>query len=356
MIIARAPARISFAGGGTDLAAYYRPFGGVVVSAAIGRYACVMAAEPADGRIRISSADYGLALEYDRGVRPVVEQPLALPKAALDWFYDRGLRERGVELTLSSQLPPGTGLGSSSAMAVALVRALAAYQGMAMGAAGAAELACAIEIDRLGMPIGKQDQYASACGGINTLVFAAGGVQVERLELPHATIAGLDARLLLFSTGRQRDSAAILRQQRRDSATNQSVIESLHRIKALALEARAALLAGDLDTFGRLLDEGWQAKRGLSRRISSSAIDRWYAEARAAGAVGGKIAGAGGGGFLLLFCPPERQAGLRLAMARCGLEELPFGFDLRGACVEESAGEMLLAREVGIPERASLHY
>jgi D-glycero-alpha-D-manno-heptose-7-phosphate kinase len=349
MVIARAPARISFGGGGTDLAAYYRAHGGVVVSAAIGRYACVRAEEPADRRIRISSADYGLWLEYDRGERPVVEQPLALPKAALDWFYDRGLRERGVELALSSELPPGTGLGSSSAMAVALVRALAAYLGLAMDARGAAELACAIEIDRLGMPIGKQDQYASAYGGLNTIVFAPAGVQVEPLGLPRNTLAALDQRLLLFSTGRQRDSAGILRQQQRDSSSNSAVIESLHRIKALAIEIRAALLEGDLDGFGRLLDQGWQQKRRLSSKISSAAIDRWYAEARAAGALGGKIAGAGGGGFLLLYCPPEHQPSLRAAMARCGLEELPFSFDMDGARAVDQPAEAPLAREVGAP-------
>ena len=349
VVVARAPARISFGGGGTDLAAYYRAYGGMVVSAAIARYATVRAAETADRRIRIVSEDYGLALEYDRGIRPALEQPLALPKAALDWFYERGLRERGVELTLRSELPPGTGLGSSSAMAVALVRALAAYLGIAIDASGAAELACAIEIERLGMPIGKQDQYASACGGLNTIVFATRGVQVDPLALPADTLAELDRRLLLFSTGRQRDSAGILGQQQRDSAGNPAVIEALHRIKVLAVEIRAALLESDLDGFGRLLDAGWRAKRDLSRKISSGAIDRWYAEACAAGALGGKIAGAGGGGFLLLYCPPERQHDLRAAMLRCGLAELTFGFDLAGARVlaPERPIEPALAREVG---------
>jgi D-glycero-alpha-D-manno-heptose-7-phosphate kinase len=204
------------------------------------------------------------------------------------------------------------------------------------------------------MPIGKQDQYASACGGVNALVFATTGVQVEPLDLAPDLVAALDRRLLLFSTGRQRDSAGILRQQQRDSAANAAVIESLHRIKALALEIRAALLAGDLDRFGRLLDEGWQHKRRLSSRISSGAIDRWYAAARAAGAGGGKIAGAGGGGFLLLYCSPERQPDVRAAMAEHGLAELPFEFDLAGARVlHDSAGlPHLAAREVGMPPGA----
>lgn len=331
MVIVRAPVRISFGGGGTDLEAYYARFGGLVLSAAITRYSYVVASTPADGGISISSADYRLWERYHRGRFPPVAEPLALPKAAIEAFWERGIRETGVDLFLASEAPPGSGLGSSSAMAVALGKALSAYTGGPYDDQMAAEFACGLEIERLGMPIGKQDQFASACGGLNTIEFTREGVRVLPLRLPAETVAALSSRLLLFSTGRTRDSAGILRQQRVDSATNSAVIESLHAIKSLALEMRDALLAEDLDGFGALLHTAWQRKRGLSNKVSTPAIDGWYAAARAAGALGGKITGAGGGGFLLLYCPPARQRELREALTALGLHEMAFTFDFAGA-------------------------
>jgi D-glycero-alpha-D-manno-heptose-7-phosphate kinase len=333
VIIVRAPVRISFGGGGTDLAAYYERFGGFVVSAAITRYCYVVAREPVSRGIRINSADYRIWEAFGPGEVPPVAEPLALPKAAIEWFADRGLREQGVDLFLASEVPPGTGLGSSSAMAVALVSALASYTGMPFDRPQAAELASCLEIDRLDMPIGKQDQYASAFGGLNAIAFATGGVRVEPLNLPPDMITALNSRLLLFSTGRSRDSAAILREQRASTRTDRQVIASLHRIKALAGDMRQALIAEDLDRFGQLLDLGWQEKKRLSARVSSSVIDEWYGAAREAGALGGKIAGAGGGGFLLLYCPSGRQRSVRAAMARLGLPEFTFDFDYGGAQV-----------------------
>ncbi len=335
-LVARAPVRISFGGGGTDLAAYYERFGGLVVSAAIARYCSVTAADLPGGGIRITSADYGLREDFAPGMPPPVEGTLALPKAAIEWFARQAgpaLAQRGLDLTLSAEVPPGTGLGSSSAMAVALVRALAARAGLALDAAAVAEIAARLEIERLGMPIGKQDQYAASFGGLNRITFTASGVAVAPLDLPPAVSAALDERLLLFSTGRSRHSASILRRQRADTGADPAVIQSLHRIKALAGEMHAALTAADLDRFGQLLDLGWQQKRRLSRGVSSTAIDGWYAAARAAGALGGKITGAGGGGFLLLYCEPERRGAVRAALTGRGLRELPFAFDLTGARV-----------------------
>lgn len=337
-VIARAPLRISFGGGGTDLAAYYACFGGFVLSAAITRYCRVMASEPAEPGLRIRSADYRTCAIFRSAETPPVAEPLALPKAAIEWFAGYGLRERGVDLSLASDVPPGSGLGSSSAMAVGLVDVLAAYVGLPLGPAVAAELACWLEIDRLGMPIGKQDQYASALGGLNAIDFRPDGAKVTPLGLRPEVAAALSARLLLFSTGRTRDSAEILRQQRADTAGKLVVIRSLHRIKALAREMQAALLAEDLDAFGELLDLGWREKKRLSTKVSSTAIDRWYDAARAAGALGGKITGAGGGGFLLLYCPPHRQPAVRARLARCGLRELDFDFDFVGARVTPAAG------------------
>jgi D-glycero-alpha-D-manno-heptose-7-phosphate kinase len=330
MVIVRAPVRISFGGGGTDLAAYYDRFGGFVVSAAITRYCYVIARDSADGSIRINSADYRIWESFEPG-RTAVADPLALPKAAVEWFAERGLIQSGVDLFLASEVPPGSGLGSSSAMAVGLVRALASRAGMTLGPGELAELASWLEIERLGMPIGKQDQYASAFGGLNAIEFASDRVRVEPLDLPPNVMTELSSHLLLFSTGRTRDSAAILREQRENTLTNPMVVESLHRIRALAAEMRTSLVDGDLDQFGRLLDLGWQEKKGLATTVSSGAIDRWYDAARRAGALGGKVAGAGGGGFLLLYCPSGCQRAVRTAMARFGLRELSFDFDLTGA-------------------------
>lgn len=336
MIEARAPVRISFGGGGTDLAAYYARHGGVVVSAAITRYSRVAAGPSADGGFAISSEDYGVAERFPAGEPPPVAGALTLPKAAIERFAP-ALRRCGVALSLSAEAPPGSGLGSSSAMAVALVAALSAYTGAHLGKAALADAACRLEIERLAQPIGRQDQYASAFGGINTITFSAGGVRVEPLALAPGVAGALSERLLLFFTGQQRDAASILRQQQADSGANLPVIESLHRIKALACQMREALLGADLDGFGALLDQGWQEKRRLSGRISSAQIDCWYEAARSAGAGGGKIAGAGGGGFLLLYCPPRSQPALRAAMETCGLRELPFDFDHAGAQIERTA-------------------
>src|ERR671934_851434 len=333
MVIVRAPVRISFGGGGTDLAAYYTRFGGLVVSAAITRYCYVVANELPDGGIRINSADYRTWETYRRGEIPPVTQPLALPKAAIACFAGRGLAESGIDLFLASEVPPGTGLGSSSAMAVGLIRALAAHVRLPLDAAAVAELACHVEIERLGMPIGKQDHYASAFGGPNAITFTAGGVKVMPLDVPADVVAALNARLLLFATGQTRDSAAILRRQRSDTGTNPTVIAALHRIKALAAEMREALETEDLDRFGILLDQGWREKKSLSRRVSTREIDGWYEAARAAGAPAGQITRARGGGFLLLYCPPRRQATGRAAMAQAGPRGLPFDVDGVGAQV-----------------------
>ncbi|HEY8597393.1 MAG TPA: hypothetical protein VIL85_03115 [Thermomicrobiales bacterium] len=334
-IIARAPLRISFGGGGTDLAAYYERHEGLVVSAAIGRYCTVTVTDTPDGGTRLVSADYGIEETYAPGERPPVAEPLALPKAVLDWFVARGhLQAGGLTLHLSSEVPPGTGLGSSSAMTVALIRALAARARLTLDAAQLAELASWIEITRLGMPIGKQDQYASVYGGLNRITFRADGVTVQPLTLAAPTLAALDERLLLFSTGQRRDSASILGQQRQATGTDAATIARLGRLKGLAVEMIDALHDGALDRFGRLLDVAWREKRGLSSRVSSAAIDRWYAAALTAGALGGKITGAGGGGFLLLYCPPGAGAAVRVALGREGLRELPFAFDQRGARVE----------------------
>jgi len=342
MVVARAPVRVSFAGGGTDLAAYYEQYGGLVVSAAITRYCYVVAQDPGDRSIRINSANYGTWQSCGplspADPLPPAPDSLCLPRAAIEWFEDRGLRQRGVELFLASEVPPGTGLGSSSAMAVALVRALAAYLGVELSPGEIAEAACTIEIELLGMPIGKQDQYASAFGGLNSIELAAGETRVTPIDLSPDVQDVLGAHLMLFSTGTSRHSGQILRQQQADTVSNQAVLDSLHRLKELAAEARRVLEAEDLDAFGSLLHAGWQHKKRLSPSMTSSAIDGSYRAARDAGALGGKITGAGGGGFLLLYCPLQHQQRVRTTMAARGLQELPFDLASQGVQVLLSAG------------------
>jgi D-glycero-alpha-D-manno-heptose-7-phosphate kinase len=333
MVIVRAPFRISLGGGGTDLAAYYSRFGGFVVSAAITRYCYVVADQSPNGEIHINSADYRVSETYARGEVPAAEGQLALAKAAIAYFANHGLLKRGVNLFLASEVLPGTGLGSSSAMTVALVQALATHLSMPLRAIEAAELACKLEIQHLGMPIGKQDQYASACGGLNVIEFTASGVDVTPLDLPADVITTLSSRLLLFSTGQTHNSATILLQQQADTLTKPVVTESLHRIKALAKNMREALISQDLDLFGQLLDLSWCEKRSLSKKISTATIDHYYNAARKGGALGGKIVGAGGGGFLLLYCSAHCQQAVRESMARFGLWEITFDFDFAGVRV-----------------------
>jgi D-glycero-alpha-D-manno-heptose-7-phosphate kinase len=335
-VTVKAPLRISFGGGGTDLAAYYTRFGGLVVSSAITRYCSVTARPATDRSITIVSIDYGIQQRFEPGRLPPVTEPLSLPKAAVEWFHRLGLGDRGVELVLASDVPPGTGLGSSSAMAVALVRALATYLGLHMDVSMVAELASRLEIARLGMPIGKQDQYASAFGGFNAIVFGRDGVEVHPMALSPTTRRALGDRLLLFSTGRRRKSGDILRRQQTDTAADPTVIASLHHLKAIAAAMRGALEAGDLDEFGALLDSSWQIKKGLSTKVSSEEIDGWYAAARSQGALGGKITGAGGGGYLLLYCPPTRQDEVRRTLVALGLREMTFDLAPAGVQVARS--------------------
>jgi D-glycero-alpha-D-manno-heptose-7-phosphate kinase len=337
--IGRAPVRISFGGGGSDLPAYYGAHGGFVVSAAIDRCCAAIVSPSADDALGVNSADLRCWTRLDRR-RPIApEGPLALPLAALAWFQRHGAELPAVDLFLASEVPPGSGLGSSSAMTAALVQAIAAVLEWNLDPADTAEAACEIEIGILGRPIGKQDQYAASFGGVNAISFAVDGVTIEPLALPPGVERALEARLRLFATGRTRDSGEILRRQRACTERGGAVVERLHALKALAYEMRDALQAGELDGFGALLDQGWRLKRGLAAGISDDRIDRWYATARDAGALGGKIAGAGGGGFLLLDVPPARQTGVETALGREGLLPFAFRFNHAGAAATRPLAE-----------------
>jgi D-glycero-alpha-D-manno-heptose-7-phosphate kinase len=330
MLIARAPLRISLGGGGTDLPAYYEQFGGMVVSTTIDKYVYVHIDRNGAGDAQITSADYQTFYRHHLGSPLEWEGDLSLPRAVLHEF---GL-DREIALFIASEVPPGTGLGSSSAVAVALVRAVATYLGRSLTRQEIAELACEVELKKLRAPIGKQDQFAAAFGGLNAITFEADGVTVERVRTTPETLERLEKQLMLFFTGTARNSTTILREQQRASAHRQPrTIESLHHIKEAGLACRRCLESGDVEGIGALLDEGWQEKRRLTAGITSPEIDESYEIARKSGAIGGKITGAGGGGFLLLFCPEARQEAVTSALERRNLRRMDFHLERRGVDV-----------------------
>jgi D-glycero-alpha-D-manno-heptose-7-phosphate kinase len=330
MLIARAPVRISFAGGGTDLPDYYREHGGVVVSSSIDKYFYIFANFNGGDSVQISSSDYHTYFRQKRGEPVLWDGDLSLPRAFLHEF---GI-DSGVSLFLASEVPPGTGLGSSSTVSVALAKALGALSGRNLTPTQLAELASYVEIDKLGMPIGRQDQYAAAFGGLNVLHFGRDGVRVEPLDLNPLVERLLERRILLFFTGSTRSAASILKNQHR--ATQQSdadTLATLDRIKQMAYSTVGLLRTGDLDGWGTLLDESWQAKKRLARGISNPQIDGWYSTALDNGATGGKITGAGGGGFLMLYCPDATQEPVTNALEAAGLVRMDFRFDHGGAVI-----------------------
>ncbi len=327
-LVTRTPTRISLAGGGTDLEAYYAQHGGMVVSAAINLYTYVTIAASERQTLEVTCEQPPALAREIGGAHSC--PGLALPHAALEYF---GIRS-GLRVHVASQVPPGTGLGSSSSMAVGLAKGLSAVLGREVDAREAAEMACELEIERMGMPIGRQDQYAAAFGGLNSISFTSSGVLVEPLSLPSETTDGLLERLLLFYTGSSRMSSTILRQQRdRTAGEHRQTLDALHAIKAMAREARDILERGDLDQLGELLHASWLQKKSLGKQISSPFIDEVYDVTRQHGALGGKITGAGGGGFLLLYVRKPDQPAVTCALKAHGLRRVRFGIDGKGAQV-----------------------
>lgn len=327
MLIVRAPVRISFGGGGTDLEAYYARHGGLVVSAAINKYFYVITSAVSSDSVQIFSSDYGLFEHHNATEHLIWNGNLALPKTVVDHF---GLK-RGLHVFLASEIPPGTGLGSSSTVAVALVQAFSTLCEQSLSRQQVAEISAQIEIEKMGMPIGKQDQYAAACGGLNVFTFRREGVRVEPLNLSDKSTRELESSLLLFFLGTSRKSSQILREQKASSESGRpEVLESLHAIKARAMETREALEAGDLEWFGELLHSSWQSKKRLANGITNSFIDQCYDAALECGALGGKVTGAGGGGFLMLCCPEARRPQVVDAMEARGLQQMEFKFDHQG--------------------------
>lgn len=318
VIITRTPLRISFAGGGSDFPAVYRRASGAVVATAIDKYMYITVNRKFDEKIRASYAITEMVDRVDDLKHELIREALRMTGIA-----------GGIEITSISDIPSrGTGLGSSSTYTVGLLHALHAYAGRHVGARRLAEEACAIELDRLGKPIGKQDQYIAAYGGLLFIRFEPDAVLVEPL-LPGGDFRrDLEDHLLLLYTGLTRRADSILAEQQRNFEDGETALDDAARLRDLALDLRTAILDRRLDAVGEILDAGWRIKRGLASGISSPQIDEWYERARSAGAIGGKLVGAGGGGFLLLFAPPRDHAQIveRLAdLRRVPVHLEPFG-------------------------------
>jgi len=322
VLITRTPLRITLGGGGTDLPSYFTRRPGFVISAAIDKHIYI-------GLNRTFTDDYFLKYSaLERVAHPdEIEHPII--RAALQ-LHDIG---PSLEIVSLADIPAGTGLGSSGSFTVGLLRALYAWKREHVTAGDLAEEACRVEIDLLGRPVGKQDQYIAAFGGVTCFEFHADGrVNVSPLSIPTSTMHELEERLLMFFTGSSRTADELLDDQRRRTEEgDESMIESMRRVEELGLRIRDTLVAGDVARFGQLMHEHWLEKRERTKGMSNPDIDRWYERGIENGAVGGKLTGAGGGGFLLFLA--EDPARLREAMGAEGLAEVRFGFDHDGSSI-----------------------
>ena len=325
MILARAPMRITLGGGGTDLPSYYSKYGGFILSAAIDKYLYIYVNRPAaDGLIRVKYSRYEEVTEPNQ-----VQHDLVRPALNL-----LGIKNN-VEIVSMADVPAGTGLGSSSTYLVALLTSLYELKRERVPTHALAEFAFKVEKEMAGHPVGKQDHYLAAFGGITCLdIEQDGKVQVSPLDISMTTAEDLHSRVLLFFTGISRSANNILQEQRRDTQKDDpTVVESLHRTKEMGYRVKEYLQNGDIEKFGHLLHEHWENKKRRSGAISNPKIDGWYEMAREAGALGGKVIGAGGGGFLMLYCPIRKKGAVRKVLAAEGLEEMSYTFDFQGAKV-----------------------
>lgn len=319
MIIVQTPLRISFFGGGTDFPAFFMQEGGCVLSSAIDKYIFVTIKQRFDSKLRIGYTQTEMVDEVDQIHHELIRESLRIT----------GI-DRGVEITTMGDIPSeGSGLGSSSTVTVGALHAMYAYLGEIVTAERLAREACAIEIETLKKPIGIQDQYIAAYGGFRFFEFLPDGtVTLERVKLSPEAERVLNSNFMLFFTGVSRDSSSILREQVNNLKDR---LSELREIKDMACEARHAIETENFDVLGVLLHRSWELKKRLAGTISSEQINELYETARGAGAIGGKIAGAGGGGFLLLYVPFEHQNKVRMALH--GLQELPFRLEADGTKV-----------------------
>jgi len=320
VIITRSPLRISLGGGGTDLPSYYCDHGGFVISAALDKYVYITLHQTFFEELIIKYSH----MEKVRGLEEI-QHPLI--REALRVL---GQEARSLEITSMSDIPAGTGLGSSGSFLTALLHALHIYRKSVIPKQELAEQACHIEIDRLGEPVGKQDQYVSAFGGVTCFhIDNDGKVNVAPLAIGNEALANLEDNLVLFYTGYTRSASEILNDQdKRSKQGDPSIIDNLHFVKKLGFESKQALEAGDLRRFAEIMHVHWEHKKARSKGMSNGSIDEWYELGRAHGAIGGKLIGAGGGGFLMFYT--EDKTRLRHAMREVGLREVRFRFDFQG--------------------------
>jgi D-glycero-alpha-D-manno-heptose-7-phosphate kinase len=323
MIIARSPLRISLGGGGTDVPSYYQEHDGFLIAAAIDRYVYVTVMRPFTEGIYLKYSEIEQVTEVANIKHPIIREVLA----------EFQLKTPQIEITTLADIPSGTGLGSSGSFTTALLKALHAHYRKNIHTEQLAEMACKIEIEKLGEPIGKQDQYIAAYGGITEFNFHKdGSVTSAPLNLSVQTVHDLEDNLLLFFTGISRSAGSILKDQVEKSKANDSkMVENLHFTKNLGLRSKDALLNGNTKRFGELMHEHWEHKKSRSSGMTSDFINDAYAQAVQAGAVGGKLVGAGGGGFLMFYADDKEM--LRRKMSELGLEEVRFQFDFEGTKV-----------------------
>lgn len=320
MIIARSPLRISLGGGGTDLPSYYKKHGGFLLAAAIDKYVYATVLRPFSPGVYLKYSKIEHVDHTNDVQHPIIREVLKEMK----------LDTPQIEITTLTDIPAGTGLGSSGSFTTALIKGLFTHYRREIHPKELAELACKIELENLKEPIGKQDQYIAAFGGITSFTFDKDGeVFSENLKISTDTLHNLEDNLLLFFTGISRSASSILLDQDKRSINNDSEItKNLHYIKELGLQSRDALIAGELENFGQLMNEHWEHKRIRSSGMTNDFIDDIYNKALQNGAVGGKLVGAGGGGFLMFYASDRSK--LRAAMKKCNLEEVRFSFDYEG--------------------------
>ncbi len=320
MIITRSPLRISLGGGGTDLPSYYQEHTGFLIAAAIDKYVYITIHQTfvPDGILKYSKLER--VAKTDDIEHPIIREALRLT----------GLEVRALEISSMADIPAGTGLGSSGSFTTALLQALHAHKKNLIQPAELAEQACTIELEKLHEPIGKQDQYIAAYGGITCFRFLPDGrVEAWPLQISEETLFNLEDNLLLFFTGYSRSASKILKEQDdKSKAADKDMVDNLHFVKDLGFQSQRALESGDLDEFARLMDVHWQRKKERSGGMSNPQINEWYDLAMANGALGGKLIGAGGGGFLMFYA--HDKAKLRHAMRGAGLKEVRFRFDFEG--------------------------
>jgi D-glycero-alpha-D-manno-heptose-7-phosphate kinase len=323
MITTRSPLRISLGGGGTDLPSYYREHGGFLIAGAINKYVYINVMRPFREGIYLKYSNLEHVDRVDEVQHPIIREAIKI----------LGFKTPQVEITTLADIPSGTGLGSSGSFTTALLKALYVHRMRQIEPKALAELACEIEIDRLGEPIGKQDQYIAAVGGLTCFTFNPDDtVDVAPLEISMDTRFDLEDNLLLFFTGFSRSAGSILKDQNsKTKSSDQEMIANLNFVKELGLKSKALLESGSTMEFGALMHEHWEHKKRRSGGMSNPQIDQWYELGMKNGAVGGKLVGAGGGGFLLFYARDRNK--LRHAMAAAGLEEVRFAFDFEGTKV-----------------------